>query len=144
MVFSWSSFSYPSVFPFKSLVFICWVSSWCNVSRLSFLVLRFPYVWIFSNYLQPWCLTVLTGLNNVVNGSNIQWRGKSYAASVPSDAPKSQRGRRLPRDERKAMVESFVNKYLFFLIYFFISSLNSYIKLYSHHDYFLDWLFLRV
>lgn len=53
----------------------------------------------------------LTGLNNVVNGSNIQWCGKSYAASVPSDAPKSQRGRRLPRDERKAMVESFVNKY---------------------------------
>lgn len=53
----------------------------------------------------------LTELNNVVNGSNIQWRGKSYAASVPSDAPKSLRGRKLSRDERKAMVESFVNKY---------------------------------
>lgn len=53
----------------------------------------------------------LTELNNVVNGSNIQWHGKSYVASVPSDAPKSQRGRKLTRDERKAMVESFVNKY---------------------------------
>lgn len=53
----------------------------------------------------------LTELNNVVNGSNIQRHGKSYAASVPSDAPKSQRGRKLTRDERKSMVESFVNKY---------------------------------
>lgn len=88
------------------------------VSCLSFSVLRFHSVKIFSNY-QPWCLTALTELNNFENGSNIQWHGKSYAASVPSDAPKSQRGRKLKRDERKAVVESFVNKYIFNL--FFIS-----------------------
>ncbi|XP_040998720.1 uncharacterized protein LOC121244628 isoform X1 [Juglans microcarpa x Juglans regia] len=53
-------------------------------------------------------------INKVVVGSHIQWRGKSYTASVassdiPSDAQK--RRRRVSKDERQAMVESFVNKY---------------------------------
>lgn len=56
--------------------------------------------------------TVFTEITNVVQGSNIQSRGKSYAASVPCDVPKIQKGRkRVSKDQRKAMVESFVNKY---------------------------------
>ncbi|XP_077231449.1 uncharacterized protein LOC143864400 [Tasmannia lanceolata] len=47
-----------------------------------------------------------------VRGSNIQWRGRSFAASVPSDSSKPQRGqKRISRQERRAIVESFVHKY---------------------------------
>ncbi|KAK9279001.1 hypothetical protein L1049_028583 [Liquidambar formosana] len=69
-----------------------------------------------KNYASRLTLTkttrVFTDITKVVRGSNIQWRGRSYAASVPSDLPKAQKGRkRVSKDERKAMVESFVNKY---------------------------------
>ncbi|KAG7941909.1 hypothetical protein I3843_16G072400 [Carya illinoinensis] len=52
-------------------------------------------------------------INKVVGVSHIQWRGNSTAASVassdiPSDA---QKRRRVSKDERRAMVESFVNNY---------------------------------
>ncbi|KAK2655206.1 hypothetical protein Ddye_008258 [Dipteronia dyeriana] len=52
-------------------------------------------------------------LNNVACGSNIRWRGRSYAASVaPSDSPEPQRSRkRVSKEERRALVESYVNKY---------------------------------
>jgi len=45
--------------------------------------------------------------------SNGHWRGRSFAASVPSDdASKVPKGRkRVSKDERKAMVLSFVNEY---------------------------------
>ncbi|XP_061342961.1 uncharacterized protein LOC133289103 [Gastrolobium bilobum] len=49
---------------------------------------------------------------NSIGPSNVQWRGWSYAASVPSETPNAQKGgKRVPRHERRAMVESFVNKY---------------------------------
>ncbi|TKY44970.1 lisH domain-containing protein isoform X1 [Spatholobus suberectus] len=42
----------------------------------------------------------------------VRQRGWSHAASVPSEAPDAQKGRkRVTRHERRAMVESFVNKY---------------------------------
>ncbi|KAL5813677.1 hypothetical protein ACOSQ4_024318 [Xanthoceras sorbifolium] len=51
-------------------------------------------------------------VNNVVCRSNIRWRGRSYAASVPSDSLESQRKRkRVSKDERRALIESYVNKY---------------------------------
>lgn len=51
-------------------------------------------------------------VRNAVCGSDIQWRGRSYAASLPSERPKSQNvRRRVSKDERRTMVESFVNKY---------------------------------
>ncbi|XP_027359231.1 uncharacterized protein LOC113867921 [Abrus precatorius] len=47
-----------------------------------------------------------------VDPLNAQQRGWSYAASVPSEAPDAPKARkRVPRHERRAMVESFVNKY---------------------------------
>ncbi|KAJ0048235.1 hypothetical protein Pint_16594 [Pistacia integerrima] len=62
--------------------------------------------------------TVLTEINNAVYGSNIQWRGRSQAASVPSDVPKAKRGhKKVSKDKRHAMVESFVNKYLFLFVF---------------------------
>ncbi|XP_028756547.1 uncharacterized protein LOC114715818 isoform X2 [Neltuma alba] len=54
---------------------------------------------------------VLIEANGSVGQSNTQWRGWSYAASVPSDKPNYQKRQKLSRDERKAMVESFVKKY---------------------------------
>ncbi|KAJ4713953.1 DNA binding [Melia azedarach] len=66
----------------------------------------------FFNYVQFGSLTAHIELKSVASGLNIQWRGRSYAASVPSDAPKSQRGRKkVSKDERKAMVEAFVKTY---------------------------------
>ncbi|KAK4283289.1 hypothetical protein QN277_000254 [Acacia crassicarpa] len=57
---------------------------------------------------QKW---VLIEAKKISGQSNTQWRGWSYAASVPSDKPNSQKRQRLSKDERRAMVESFVNKY---------------------------------
>lgn len=55
---------------------------------------------------------VLTEISNAMLGSNTQWRGKSFAASVPSGSFKPQKGqKRIPKQERHAMVESFVDKY---------------------------------
>ncbi|XVE57204.1 hypothetical protein DITRI_Ditri04bG0072800 [Diplodiscus trichospermus] len=39
---------------------------------------------------------------------NIVRRGRSYAASLPSDSPKH---RKVSKDERRALIESFVNRY---------------------------------
>lgn len=72
------------------------------------------YYNIFSYYviISTICLTESSEVNNSLGQSNIPRRGWSYAASVPSDKPNSQKGRRrVSRDERRAMVESFVNKY---------------------------------
>lgn len=64
---------------------------------------------------------VFTEMSSLLSRSNGHWRGRSnghcrgrsFAASVPSDdASKVQKGRkRVSKDERKAMVFSFVNKY---------------------------------
>ncbi|OVA10773.1 hypothetical protein BVC80_645g105 [Macleaya cordata] len=55
---------------------------------------------------------VLCKISNAIRRSNIQWRGRSFAASVPSDSSKSERRqKRVTKDERRAMVESFVDKY---------------------------------
>ncbi|CAK9174319.1 unnamed protein product [Ilex paraguariensis] len=50
--------------------------------------------------------------NLLRGGSNIRRRGRSFvAASVPLDTPKAKKVRkRVSKDERQAMVESFVNK----------------------------------
>ncbi|KAL6320487.1 hypothetical protein AAG906_007566 [Vitis piasezkii] len=49
---------------------------------------------------------------NVAHKSNIRRHGRSYAVSVPSYVLKDQKSRkRVPKDERKVMVESFINKY---------------------------------
>lgn len=72
-------------------------------------------------YFAKYCLDAITlyprktafseGRNGVWS-SNFQRRGRSYAASVPSQTPEPQNPRkRLPRGERFAMVESFVKKY---------------------------------
>ncbi|KAF5730405.1 hypothetical protein HS088_TW20G00778 [Tripterygium wilfordii] len=53
-----------------------------------------------------------TKVNYTICQSNIHSRGRSYAASVPSDLPKPQAVRkRVSRCERQAMVEAYVNKY---------------------------------
>ncbi|CAK8532351.1 unnamed protein product [Lathyrus sativus] len=49
-----------------------------------------------------------------VGSSKLQWRGWSHAAArVPSENSdtRQKRGQRVPKHERRAMVESFVNKY---------------------------------
>jgi hypothetical protein len=53
-----------------------------------------------------------------VGSSKLQWRGLSRAACVPQETSDSRRksGQKVPKHERKAMVESFVNKY--FLCFF--------------------------
>lgn len=143
MVFSWSSFSYPSVFPFKSLVFICWVSSWCNVSRLfsfafslclNFLKLFATLVLDSSHWVKQCCKWIKYSVAwKVICCLCSFWR-----TEIPERSEASKRW-------TKSYGGIFCKQvFVFFLIYFFISSLNSYIKLYSHHDYFLDWLFLRV
>lgn len=59
-------------------------------------------------------LTALNEINNFAFGFNIQWRGRSQAASVSSDVPKVKRvQKKVSKDERRAMMEAFVNKYLF-------------------------------
>ena len=61
-------------------------------------------------------LTVYTEITNVVCKSNIWRHGRSYSVSVPSYVLKAQKGRRrVPKEERKVMVESFVNKYIVLL-----------------------------
>lgn len=61
-------------------------------------------------------LTVYAEIINVVHKSNIRRHGRSYAVSVPSYVVKAQKSRkRVPKDERKVMVESFVNKYIILL-----------------------------
>jgi hypothetical protein len=56
-----------------------------------------------------------------VGSSKLQWRGWSHAAaacvsSETSDTRPRKNGSRVPKHERRAMVESFVNKY--FLCFF--------------------------
>lgn len=52
---------------------------------------------------------VFTEVGKFVRGSNIRWRGRSFAASDIRKAHKS--GRKCSKDERRAMLESFVSKY---------------------------------
>jgi hypothetical protein len=75
-------------------------------------------------------------IKKVAVGSNTQWRGKSYAASVPSsDVPSdAQRRKRVSKDERQAMVHSFVNKYFFYSV----SSSSMTLQLLLHILF--DWL----
>ncbi|KAL5993361.1 hypothetical protein ACLOJK_014285 [Asimina triloba] len=57
-------------------------------------------------------LMVLDDTSNAVHGSNIQWRGRSFAASVPSDSSKFQRvKKRLSKHERYSLVKSVVDRY---------------------------------
>ena len=60
----------------------------------------------------PYCLTV--PVNNSVKHTNIQRRGWSHVATAaaPSDKSNARKARKkVSRDERRAMVESFVNEY---------------------------------
>ncbi|KAF8407405.1 hypothetical protein HHK36_006536 [Tetracentron sinense] len=50
-----------------------------------------------------------TKISNGIRGSNIQWRAKSFAASNPSKPQRHQK--KVLKEERRAMVESFVDKY---------------------------------
>ncbi|XP_077220746.1 uncharacterized protein LOC143854591 [Tasmannia lanceolata] len=55
---------------------------------------------------------VFNEIPNAIRGSNIRWRGMSFAASVPSDSSNPHRSqKRTSRRERRAIVESFVHKY---------------------------------
>ncbi|KAJ8536624.1 hypothetical protein K7X08_035025 [Anisodus acutangulus] len=55
---------------------------------------------------------VLGDASNSVGGSNTQWRWKSFAATVPSDSAADKRKRkRISKEERREMMEAFVNKY---------------------------------
>ncbi|KAI4351957.1 hypothetical protein L6164_006255 [Bauhinia variegata] len=74
----------------------------------------------WSNYKQShtrWSLSgppnwVSIKINKSVGQSNIQRRGWSGAASVPSDKPNNMKSRkRVSREERRSMVESYVKKY---------------------------------
>ncbi|MQM11568.1 hypothetical protein Taro_044480 [Colocasia esculenta] len=57
-------------------------------------------------------MTVLVDMPNALSRSNFQRRGKSVAASVPSDSSNpSEVRKRITKHERRAMVVSFVNKY---------------------------------
>ncbi|RDY03235.1 hypothetical protein CR513_13206, partial [Mucuna pruriens] len=57
-------------------------------------------------------LSLTFGVCNSVDPLEVQQRGWSHAASVPSEAPDAQKGRnRVSRHKRRALVESFVNKY---------------------------------
>ncbi|KAL0369002.1 UNVERIFIED_CONTAM: hypothetical protein Scaly_1119100 [Sesamum calycinum] len=50
--------------------------------------------------------------SSIVHGSNVQWCGRSYAASASSDTVECKKARRrVSKDERKTMVENYVNKY---------------------------------
>ncbi|XP_011074424.1 uncharacterized protein LOC105159162 isoform X1 [Sesamum indicum] len=50
--------------------------------------------------------------SSIVHGSNAQWCGRSYAASASSDTVECKKARRrVSKDERKTMVENYVNKY---------------------------------
>ncbi|XAR53140.1 hypothetical protein NMG60_11021562 [Bertholletia excelsa] len=62
--------------------------------------------------MHQYSVKVVTKISSPARRSNICWRGKSFTASVPSDVPKVQKVRkRFSKDERKAMVESFVKMY---------------------------------
>lgn len=68
---------------------------------------------LFGKYLSA-KLTIsgLTKETSEHHGSTIQWRGRANAASTASDIPSSQRDRKkVSKDERRAMLESYVNKY---------------------------------
>ncbi|KAF3322343.1 hypothetical protein FCM35_KLT13484 [Carex littledalei] len=55
---------------------------------------------------------VTIGISKEVLKSNIVGRGKSYAASVKDETAKAQRfPKRIPKQERRAMIVSFVEKY---------------------------------
>lgn len=65
------------------------------------------------------CLAVSIEVCDSLGSSKLQWRGGSQAAAcVPSETSdtRQKRGLRVPKHERRAMVESFVNKY--FLCFF--------------------------
>ncbi|KAM3381358.1 hypothetical protein P3S68_006931 [Capsicum galapagoense] len=50
--------------------------------------------------------------SNSASGLNIQRRGKSFAATVPSDSAEDKsKGKRVSIEERRTMAEAFVNKY---------------------------------
>ncbi|GFP96372.1 hypothetical protein PHJA_001781300 [Phtheirospermum japonicum] len=52
-----------------------------------------------------------------LTGSNIQWSGRSYAASASSEAHETKKARgRVSKDVRKSMVENFVNKSMRWLL----------------------------
>eukprot|EP00258_Populus_trichocarpa_P029670 XP_024445689.1 uncharacterized protein LOC18107906 isoform X3 [Populus trichocarpa] len=54
--------------------------------------------------------TVFDEVANAIHGANMQWRARSYAASVPSHMPQSHKAqKRVSKDDRRAMVESYVN-----------------------------------
>ncbi|KAL0392055.1 UNVERIFIED_CONTAM: hypothetical protein Sradi_2428300 [Sesamum radiatum] len=55
--------------------------------------------------------------SSIVHGSNVQWCGRSYAASASSDTVECKKARRrVSKDERKTMVENYVNKHCNFTV----------------------------
>ncbi|XP_068645734.1 uncharacterized protein [Aristolochia californica] len=60
----------------------------------------------------PDSVTAFDEISSAARGSNIWRRGRSFAATVPSDFAKPQGGnRRVSKEERHAMLKSFVDKY---------------------------------
>ncbi|KAL4186048.1 hypothetical protein AMTRI_Chr09g12290 [Amborella trichopoda] len=53
---------------------------------------------------------VYIDISHAVRGPT-RWRGRSFAASVPSDSPKHQKGQKVSKAERRTMLESFVQQY---------------------------------
>lgn len=50
-----------------------------------------------------------------MHGSNVQWCGRSYAASSSSNTVEAKKERRrISKDERRSMVKKYFNKYIFF------------------------------
>ncbi|XP_074573725.1 uncharacterized protein LOC141830138 [Curcuma longa] len=54
---------------------------------------------------------VFIGLPSALLQTNSSSQGKSFAASIHSSSCKPQKGKRIPKEERRALVESFVNEY---------------------------------
>ncbi|XP_042392546.1 uncharacterized protein LOC121983915 [Zingiber officinale] len=54
---------------------------------------------------------VFIGLPSALLRTNSSSQGKPFAASIHSSSCKPQKGKRIPKEERRALVESFVNKY---------------------------------
>lgn len=86
------------------------------------------------------CLTVFYEVCYSADPPKFQQRGWSHAASVPSEEPEAPKGqKRVPRHQRRAMVESFVNKYFF--VSFYVEALFPTSKTFAFLHYDSSWHF---
>ncbi|XP_027125130.1 uncharacterized protein LOC113768311 isoform X1 [Coffea eugenioides] len=70
-------------------------------------------VWNSDNHIVLRCNIAFAETSNLVGGSKLQWRRSSFAVSAASDSSsEARKGRkRVSKDERRSMVESFVHRY---------------------------------